>query len=351
MFKICKSLLFLLILLVFTNVFLLGSPPVQWPNTFSPAIGFGKKGLTLGNTKDGFTQMTPVSYTPKQPEIKIDGQPVDSLNLQNSKYGTKLNSQALDSVRYSGLNLKRISDSILQEGLALYRLEKLAMTSRELIGKMDLKNIVFSDYIQYFDADTLKVLYYSSNPSGIRIKMMACLVQNDSITPDKIKLIRGDRTPTLNELTLIDIKNEIRTMIQESPSLNENKNVMSFSIPVLKKNNSLYFYLLPVSIESNQFYMGGDYIFIYSTDKKLKSIDPQHKSLLRVRKLTNATINSASHTHVAGYSHFMTATDICQAKLYGKQTVGFTNFKVLTSRFDSGFNTETNVLELTKSIR
>jgi hypothetical protein len=351
MFKICKSLLFILILLVFTNVFLLGSPPVQWPNTFSPAIGFGKKGLTLGNTKDGFTQMTPVSYTPKQPEIKIDGQPVDSLTLQDSKYGTKLKSQALDSVRYSGLNLKRISDSILQEGLALYKLEKLAMTSRELIGKMDLKNIVFSDYIQYFDADTLKVLYYSSSPSGIRIKMMACLVQNDSIKSDKIKLIREDRIPAQNELTLIDIKNEIRTMIKESPSLNENKNVMSFSIPVLKKNNCLYFYLLPVSIESNQFYMGGDYIFIYSTDKKLKSIEPQHKSLLRVHKLTNTTISAASHTHITGYSHFMTATDICQAKLYGKQTVGFTNFKVLTFRFESGFNTETNVLELSMAIR
>ena len=72
MFKKCKLPLFLVIVLFLTNEWVLSSPPNLWPNTFSPAIGFNKKGLTLGNKKDGFTNMTPVFYSPKQPEIKVN---------------------------------------------------------------------------------------------------------------------------------------------------------------------------------------------------------------------------------------------------------------------------------------
>ncbi|MDP4239725.1 MAG: hypothetical protein Q8904_09700 [Bacteroidota bacterium] len=336
-------------MLFFTNDFLFCFPPNLWPNTFSPAIGIGKKGLTLGNTKDGFTNMTPVFYTPKQPEVKVNG--TDSLHLTDSKYAIKKTIPAFDSVRYSSLNLKRISDSIVLEGVDLYKLEKLAKTSSDMINETKPNNLLFHDQVSYFEKDSMKVLYYTSDSSGTQIKYTVCLGEKDSITPANIKLIQENRIPSKKELELIEIKNEIRGFIQDSPSLNENKSVMNFDIPVLEKNNLFYFYLLPVSIESGQFYMGGDYIVTYSKDKKLLSIDPQHKGLIRVHKLNDTTIYSAAHTHLDDYSHFMTATDICQAKLYAKQTVGFSEFNVITTLFDSSFNTETNVLKFIKNKR
>jgi len=349
MFKKFKLPLFLLILLFFTNDFLFSSPPDLWPNTFSPAIGFNKKGLTLGSTKDGFTNMTPVFYTPKQPEVKVNG--TDSLHVSDSKYVIKKTGPVLDSLKYSYLNLKRISDSIVQEGLSLYKLEKMARISSDMIGDAKTKNLSFHDYVPFFEKDSLKVLYYTSNATGIKIKYTASLGEKDSITPTIIKLKHEDRIPTKKELVLIEIKKEIRAFIQDSPSLNENKNVMNFDIPVLEKNNQLYFYLLPISIESGQFYMGGDYIFKYTSDKKLQSIEPQHKGLIRIHKLPDTTIYYAAHMHLNEYSHFMTATDICQAKLYAKQTVGFSEFRVIARSFDSSFNTGTNELRFIKNRR
>ena len=349
MFQKCKSPLFLLILLFVTNDFMFSSPPNLWPNTFSPAIGFNKKGLTLGRTKDGFTEMTPVFYTPKQTEVKVNG--TDSLNLADSKYAINKIIPPLDSVKYSSQNLKRISDSIVQEGVYLYKLEKLVRTSSDMIGETQPNNLRFHDYVPCFDKDTLKVLYFDSDSTGIRIKFTACLGEKDSITQANIKLKKEDRIPTKKELILIRIKKEIMAFIQDSPSLNENKNVMNFEIPVLEKNNLYYFYLLPVSIESGQFYMGGDYIFKYSKDEKLLAIEPQHVGLIRVHKLQGTTTYSFAHTHLDDYSHFMTATDICQAKLYAKQTVGFTEFNVIATQFDSSFNSETNVLKFIKKKR
>jgi len=103
MFKNFKLLLFLIILLFFTSDFIFSSPPNLLPNTFSPAIGFNKKGLTLGSTKDGFTNMTPVFYTPKQPEVKVNG--TDSLHLTDSKYVIKKTVPPLDLMKYSSLNI------------------------------------------------------------------------------------------------------------------------------------------------------------------------------------------------------------------------------------------------------
>jgi len=347
MFKKCKLPLFLVIVLFLTNEWVLSSPPNLWPNTFSPAIGFNKKGLTLGNKKDGFTNMTPVFYTPKQPEIKVNG--TDSLQATNSKYVITKKTPALDSAKYSSLNLKRLSDSIVQEGVSLYKLEKLARTSSEMIRATKPNRLLSPDCVPCFRKDSMIVLYYTSDSTGTRITYTACLGGKDSIAPVNIRLKQEDRLPTQQELVLIGIKKEIRSFILDSPSLNENRKVLIFDIPVLVRNNLFYFYLLPVSIESGQFYMGGDYIFKYSKDSKLLSIEPQHKGLIPVHKLSDTTIYYAAHTHLNGYSNFMTATDICQAKLYAKQTVGFSGFRVIATQFDSSFNTETNELKLIRN--
>jgi len=335
-------------LLLITNSFLIASPPIPWPNTFSPAIGFNKKGLTLGNKKDGFTEMTPVFYTPKQPGVHVNN--ADSLHLTQSKFLIKTALPAPDSVLFSDHNLKHISDSVVQEGLNLYKLGKLARISRNMMSEAKT-DIIFPDYIPFLDKDTVKVSYYTSGSTGIKINYTAILHEKDSIIPANIQLKKEDRLPTQKEQRLIGIKNEINTFVQESPSLNENKNVMNFDMYALEKNNLFYFYLLPVSIESGQFYMGGDYIFKFTKDDKLLSIEPQHKGLIRVHKLPDTTIYFCAHSHLDEYSHFITATDICQAKLYAKQTVRFSDFKVIATQFESSFNTETNVIKITKSKR
>jgi L-rhamnose mutarotase len=310
-------------------------------NTFSPAIGFGKKGLTLGATKNGFTKMEPVFYAAKQPEIKVNKQTNDSLSLPE-----KYSNQIYNAELYTTQRLKIISDSILNDGLNLYKLERLALVSKNEISQTNFDKLLVNDHISYFDNDSVKTIYYYHDLSSIKIVFTASINRNDSIVTKNIYLKKTARTPSSNELRLIEIKEEIKNFIKESPSLSENLNVMNFSISVQEKQNLLYFYLLPSSFDESIFYLGGDYIIKYSKDKKLLAIDPQHKCLITVKNSQDTKTNSFTHTHIQDYSMFITPSDICQATLYGRLTVDITNYHVITTYFDSYFNTETSTLKI-----
>jgi len=211
--------------------------------------------------------------------------------------------------------------------------------------------LLSNGYISYCTGDSIKTIYYHHDSSGAIIKFDACVSQKDSIVEENIHLRRVDRAASDYEYLLIELRAEILNMIAESPSMRENLNRIVYNIVPVDKGDRLYFYVLPGSFEQNAFYMGGDYIFEFTHDKKLLSIDPQHKSLIYMHKLEDVQIFTSFHTHLPGFSEFMTATDICQAKLYGKFTVGVTKYVVNSLRYSSEYNTETNQFIITENKR
>jgi hypothetical protein len=245
------------------------------------------------------------------------------------------------------INLKGIADSIVQDGLQLYKLERIAWVSSDKINVFRSNMLLFNGYISYFAGDSIKTIYYYHDSFATKIKFDATVYVKDSIIEKNVHVKRIDRLASEQEKLLIDLRDTIRIMMAESPSMSENKDKVNPNINPIIKGDRLYFYALPGSFEQTAFYMGGDYIFEYKNDKKLISITPQHKGLIRLHTLENTEIKASYHTHIADYSPFITATDICQAKLYGKLTIGVTKYVVNSKRYSSEYNTVTDQLIIT----
>ena len=295
------------------------------------------------NVNTGFhTMMTPINQKKKSTEIKVDKQQEDS-TIKKEIESLKFKNGGNKSEKV--LNI--IADSILREGLLLYKLERISWVSTDLINTFKSNMLLFNGYISFFEGDSIKTIYYNHDSSGTKIKFDASINIKDSITEKFVRVKRVDRIPSKQELLLIELREEIKTMIAESPSMSENRNKVMPNIDPVIKGDKLYFYVLPGSFEQTSFYMGGDYIFEFTYDKKLLSIHPQHKSLLRFHTLENTKIITSFHTHLTEYSEFITATDICQAKLYGKLTIGVTNYVVNSAVYSSDYNTETDQLIIT----
>ncbi len=300
---------------------------------------------SIVNVNAGFVKMAPVKKENNaSPTIEVDFiHEEDSLlqkELEINKY--KRVAEDIDEI-----NLKMIADSIVKEGLQLYKLERLAWVSSDMISELKTNLVLFNGYISYCNGDSIKTIYYNNDTFGLKIKFDASVSQEDSILEKNIHLERIERTASEYEMLLIELRSEVQNMIMISPSLSENLNKVVFNIVPVDKGDKLYFYMLPGSFEQDAFYMGGDYIFEFTRNKKLLSISPQHKSLIYMRKLKDAQIFSAIHTHIPGFSEFMTATDICQSKLYGKLTTGVTKYFVNSIRYSSEYDTETDQLKIT----
>lgn len=295
------------------------------------------------NVNTGFTKMMPIKQEEKKPlTISIKKQQEDSTLMKE-----------FESLKYKhGVNksektINTIADSILQEGLLLYKLERIAWVSSDKINVFKSNMLLFNGYISYFIGDSIKTIYYNHDSFSTKIKFDASVYVKDSITEKNVHVKRIDRLASKHELLLIGLCDEIKIMIAESPSMSENKDKVNPNINPIIRGDKLYFYVLPGSFEQTSFYMGEDYIFEYTNDKKLISISPQHKGLIRFHTLENMEIKTSFHTHLPDYLPFITATDICQAKLYGKRTIGVTKYVVNSTLYSSEYNTETDQLIIT----
>lgn len=298
------------------------------------------------NVNSGFHNMTPINQKKQTIDIKVDKQQGNSTfkkELENFNYK--------QGEKKSEKTLKIIADSILQEGILLYKLEKTAWVSSDIINIFKSNLLLFNGYISYFAGDSIKTIYYYRDSSTTKIKFDVSVNMKDSIIEKNVHVKRIDRFASEQELLLIGLRDEIKIMMSESPSMSENKDKVSPNINPIIRGDRLYFYVLPSSFEQTAFYMGGDYIFEYTRDKKLLSIAPQHKNLIRFHTLENTKIYTIYHTHITDYSEFMTATDICQAKLYGKSTIGVTKYIVICDQYSSEYNTETDQLIITATRR
>lgn len=240
-------------------------------------------------------------------------------------------------------NIKAIQDSILQEGLKLYKLERVAWLSSNKLMEKPLNMFMFNGYLPYLDGDTVKTIFYNHNSLGTKVKFISKISLSDTLSIGNIIVNKLDRTPTIRELNLIEVRNKISGIIEESSIIKPLPQHVSLNLSIVERDSSYYGYLLPGTARNDLFYFGGDYICKFSKNKKLVYIKPQHKSLIETKKPEGIVgVIKSIHSHIPPFSPFMTATDICQAKLYGKLTIGCTVFKVVSKFFETTYNTETD---------
>ena len=244
-----------------------------------------------------------------------------------------------------GQNIDSIKTAILTEGLELYHLECAAWISTDQILDEAFSNqYLFNGYVSYKDSNSYTTIYYDHDSFGTKIKFTAKNPIQDTINTFNTKIVKKDRTPTDYELILIKVRENEVDLIVESPLLSKNADKINYNIVLLDKEQQILSFLLPGSFSNSIFYVGGDYILKYSKNGEFQSIEALHKSLIPMRKLENVGVEKSYHTHLPEFSPFMTSTDICQFKLYGKSITGCIEYIVFDTleRYVSILNTETD---------
>lgn len=244
-------------------------------------------------------------------------------------------------------NLDSITDSIKQEGLKLYKVEKFAWLTSDIVKKESQKyKRTINGFVSYCVEDTIKSLFYSQNTDTTTIEFVGVWIdKNEKQNVSRIDTL--GRLPSRKEEVIIRAKNSLVEFINSSPAFERFKYLdVKYNISILQRESFLFAYLLPAS--NKNAYFGGDFICSYTLDGELIKVMPQHKGLIRINYPTEETPAAHFHNHLGDMSPFITATDICQAKLYGKKATGISNYIVLSETYKSEFNVDTNELIITK---
>lgn len=252
----------------------------------------------------------------------------------------------ISNIGYSQ-DLGIISDSILNEGLKLYKLEKMAWISSDKLNEDSLNKNSINNFVTFFEGDSIKTIFYYEDSFDIRIRFIGKINSNDSLINENLSFMKSDRKPLKKESLYIAIKSECIKMINSSPNLARNANLFNYNISILEKDILFDIYLLPGTYSDEFFYLGSDYIIKFSKNTEFLDIIPQHSSLIEVRPPENVKVFASTHTHIEGFSPYITATDICQAKLYGELTVKCNLFEVVSENYLSTYDTKTDSLTIT----
>ena len=210
------------------------------------------------------------------------------------------------------INLKL--DSIMIEANLLYQYEHAAWLSTDLANKTKDVSKNFGGFLTYKLNDATKTIIYNKQ----KTKCIAeYILKNDSEKP--IDEITSERELTQNEYYLQKIKNEI--LAQLSDKKYEVNVPDGFSLnPILIPDNEKYkLYIITGTSQSNVIPFGNDYLFQTDKNGKIEAwrkfhsrFIPTYTAIPNGGKLTETT-----HSHLRS-NPFISATEICTFKLYGK---------------------------------
>ena len=247
-------------------------------------------------------------------------------------------------VSHCQLNLDSLAKNILDEGLFLFNLEKSAWVATDII-MADKNNLnYFNGYASYLIQDSVYTIFYFYTPDKISINFTVSFPLN-KIEPNSCSINAHSRKPTVKETRLISAKNKIYDIINETPSLNSNLNIINYNIQIKDVDSSFICYLMAGINDPAIIPLGGDSKIDLSGNLKDFKIQYYHSGFLGM-KIQKLKIKSDFHTHLPEYSPFIAPTEICIYKLYDELLNNCFRHKIICGNFVSDFNSKKNRLQI-----
>ncbi len=214
---------------------------------------------------------------------------------------------------FSEKEIKEKTDSILSEGNLLYKYERAAWVSTDMVkGKENIKKD-FGGYFVYKVGDTIKTIILDSNNTQCIYEL---LFFNDFNIPKNENLTR--RKLTSIEANLLNIKNKIiNEIIEKKYEVNCPKG-FSLNIELIPIELGYKLYILTGTSQSQMIPFGNDYLFYADVNGDIILWKKFHSSILYTptKELDGEVIKQTIHSHLKT-EPYITATDICTFKLYG----------------------------------
>jgi hypothetical protein len=231
----------------------------------------------------------------------------------------------------SDSEIKLKTDSILNEGNLLYKLERAAWVSTDMaMARNDIKK-KYGGYLIYQSGDTVKSIVFEK---GVNECIYELQFTTDFSKP--YKEIVGNRQLTENENKLQLIKLKI---IDEALSTKYKVTCpegYSLNMQLIPYNIGYKLYIFSGTSQNDLVPLGNDYVFFANTSGEISSWRKFHSRLIySPTKYNGKQIVGLMHSHLKT-EPYITATDICTFKLYAELCL-LDNFEVLSTAFSKYF--------------
>jgi hypothetical protein len=263
------------------------------------------------------------------------------------KVFTLLSLMTLSITLFGQQDLGKISDSIFEEGLKLYKSEMASWYGTDIFLEKykNMQNV--GGYFSYSDNDVAKCIFFSK---GEPTKVIGTISFDSSYNVHNAQVDLSERDFTKNENVLYTIRTESLKTINSDTLFKLYKNTNLNLIPIIS-NGQEKVYVLTGPKKDGVVIFGNDYLLTYNDKNELLNKKQLHKNIISINYNTGDTnVLATMHTHLPETGDFITATDICTLMLYEKFAKWGQHY-VISNKYISIWDCNKNILAiLTKEV-
>lgn len=218
-------------------------------------------------------------------------------------------------------DLEKVADSILNEATMMYKLERAAWVSTDILmadfGKKYIRKNV-GGYLSYFKGDTIKTIYWKHKDGDLFINNTFNFQNDYSVAG--LEHDHEQRKPTEKEMQLISVRNKLLADMAKNPYVYYKPQGSDYNFLLTEKPDGYRMYIFVGFKNKEVVPFGNDYQIEIDADGNVTKRKRLHKSYLETPytggyKFKDQEMTEVMHTHLKD-SPFITATDICLAMLY-----------------------------------
>lgn len=206
--------------------------------------------------------------------------------------------------------LDRITDSITNEGKALYRSEWASWYGTDIfLAKCPEKSSLSGGYFSYETNDRLINIFFSKGDSPF---VMASISFAKDFNQDNYKLDTVERRFTNVEQDYYKIRTAALKRAISDTTFKHYTNTGLNVVPLIQKNVKKV-YILTSPKANGIVIFGNDYLINFDRANEITGIKTLHKNIIytKAKADTGSVVISTMHTHLKESGDFMSATDIC----------------------------------------
>lgn len=245
---------------------------------------------------------------------------------------------AIAKKKYSEKELAKIAKEIQKEGLLLYRYEAASWYGTDIfMNEFPGDKDKIGGYFSYDDGEQTKCVFISKADVP---DVIGTITFDSAFTAHDGKIDLSVRHLTEREKELLLLRQKTSLAMQADTVFRYYKETSFNVVPVIEGGRKDV-YVMTGTNRPGTLLMGNDYLIHFDKENNVKEVQPLHKSIIAIPYGQDAPGKMGSiHTHLPEFSPFMTATDICIAKLYEPIT-GWKNFTTVSGDYTSIWNGET----------
>lgn len=223
--------------------------------------------------------------------------------------------------------LDQITDSITNEGKALYRSEWTSWYGTDIFtAKCPEKKDLSGGYFSYETSDRLTNIFYSKGDAPV---VLASISFGKDFNPNNYKLDTIQRKLTETEHDYYALRMATVKRVHSDTIFKRFKNTSLNIIPIIQKDVKKAYVLTGPSVDGVVVF-GNDYLINFDKANEITSVKTLHKNIIPIYTKADSgkTAATTMHSHLPETGDFITATDICTLMLYEKFTTWETHYVI-----------------------